>query len=122
MKRKILIVEDEVITAMALENSLRKAGYEVIGPYSVGEGALAVAAIQRPDLALMDIRLLGLTSGISTALELRQRYNIPSIFLTGQDTPQMREAAALSKPLAYLLKPYTDQQLHQTIADALAML
>lgn len=122
MKRKIMIVEDEVITAMALENSLRKAGYEVIGPYSVGEGALAVAAIQCPDLALMDIRLLGLTSGISTALELRQRYNIPSIFLTGQDTPQMREAAALSKPLAYLLKPYTDQQLHQTIADALAML
>lgn len=120
MKKKILIVEDEVVTAMALENSLRKAGYDVLGPSSVAEGAIAMAGVYRPDLVLMDIRLLGPTSGISAALEVRKRFNIPTIFLTGQDTQDMRDAAALSQPLAYLTKPYSEAELHQAIADACA--
>ena len=61
---RILIVEDEAVIAMEIEMRLGKMGYEIIGNAATGEKALAIAEASRPDLALMDINLVGPRDGV----------------------------------------------------------
>ncbi len=81
-KIKVLIVEDEIIVAKHIEDSLLSLGYTVTGIVSSGEDAIGHAAEFRPDIALMDIMLEGETDGIKAAEIIRKRYNTPVIFLT----------------------------------------
>lgn len=120
MKKKILVVEDEAITALGLETMLMDWGYEVMGPYLTGELALRDAEKQRPDLALMDVRLASLMSGLYAAIELRQRFDVPSVFMTGQNTVETRQVAQRAQPAAFLVKPVPADVLRQTIEAALA--
>lgn len=119
MKKKVLLVEDEAVTATGLERILWRLGYDVMGPCLAGEVALRMAAQERPDVALMDIRLVGRISGITTAIELRELYDVPSVFLTGQNTEQARLLAQEARPAAFLIKPVSEHDLHQTIQAAL---
>ena len=79
---KILIVEDEAVTAMELEETLSRRGYEVVGTAANGPDALRIAKERWPDLILMDIRLQGPMDGIETADQINLFYEIPVIFLT----------------------------------------
>ena len=80
---KIMIVEDEVITAMAMGSTLKKAGHEILGPAISGERAIQQIEQERPDVVLMDISLRGKLNGIEAAHLLRDRWGIPVIFTTG---------------------------------------
>jgi len=66
---KVLVVEDEAVIAMEIEMRLGKMGYEIVGPAATGERALALAEASRPDLALMDINLVGPQDGVDTAAQ-----------------------------------------------------
>ncbi|NLO77680.1 MAG: response regulator [Methanomicrobiales archaeon] len=79
---KILIVEDEVIIAMALEDSLLDFGYGVAGRATTGQRAVELAMETEPDLALIDIRLNGDMDGVEAAEKISRRLKIPVIFLT----------------------------------------
>ncbi|MGZ7050315.1 MAG: response regulator, partial [Methanobacterium sp.] len=79
---KILIVEDEAITAMDLESILQKLGYEVVSIASTGEEAIQKSEELEPDLVLMDIVLKGQMDGISATKEIQSCYDIPVIYLT----------------------------------------
>jgi CheY-like chemotaxis protein len=79
---RILIVDDEGITARHVHNYLNGLGYEVVGTIGTGEQALALAAQERPDLVLMDIELQGSIDGIEAARELHSRLDIPVVYLT----------------------------------------
>ena len=81
-KTNILIVEDEAIVAKDIQQSLKKAGYNVVGVASTGEKAIELANEKKPDLVLMDIMLKGPMSGIEAAEEIRLALNIPVVFLT----------------------------------------
>lgn len=118
-KARILVVEDESLLAEDIQDRLKGIGYDVVALAYTGEEALAQAALVRPDLALMDIRLKGQTDGIETARVLRERFNVPVIYLTGEADDATLERAKSTEPLGYLLKPIEEKRLYSTIEIAL---
>ncbi|MCP4542223.1 MAG: response regulator [Chloroflexi bacterium] len=115
----ILIVEDENITAKALEYSLQDAGYNVVGVVSSGEEAIRRAASKRPDLVLMDIRLKGMIDGVSAAQRIQAHLDIPVIFLTAHSDPGTFARVIHSSPYGYIVKPFIEEELYNTIERAL---
>ena len=81
-KLKILVVEDESIVAKDIQNSLKKLGYIVPTIVASGEKAIEEVEQSRPDLVLMDIMLKGEMNGIDVANIIRDKFEIPVIFLT----------------------------------------
>ncbi|HKS38576.1 MAG TPA: PAS domain S-box protein [Verrucomicrobiae bacterium] len=118
-KARILVVEDESLIAEDIEERLINAGYEVAAVAQSGEDALQKAAGTRLDLVLMDIRLRGGMDGVETARLLRERHNLPVIYLTGEADGTTLLRAKVTEPLGYLLKPIDEKRLYSTIEIAL---
>ncbi|HRI62732.1 MAG TPA: response regulator [Polyangium sp.] len=104
--KKVLIVEDEAIVAMALSRALPRFGYEVSRVFASGEEALASIAALKPDLILMDIHLLGALDGIETAARVRMQHDTPIVFMSGYDsneihgkTQHISNATIVGKPV-----------------------
>jgi PAS domain S-box-containing protein len=116
---RIMIVEDEQITAADIEDMLRGLGYAVTATLASGEEALRQAAEDPPDLVLMDIRLKGNCDGIETAVQLRQRFDIPVIYLTAHADQETLNRAKLAEPLGYLVKPFQETELQASLEMAL---
>lgn len=113
---KILIVEDEALVALEMEDTLRDAGYEVIGTADELGATMRLAAAGRPDLALCDVRL-GAGSGIDVARALAG-IGVPSMFVTGNCPESIREDTGF----ACLHKPFDDRRLLGAVAVADAVL
>jgi len=79
---RVLIVEDQALLAMELELVLSESGCEVVGCAMDRAGALAIAARDRPDLALVDINLLDGMTGPDIARHLVKEYGSAVVFLT----------------------------------------
>jgi two-component system cell cycle sensor histidine kinase/response regulator CckA len=118
-KPGILIVEDERIIAMDIKHSLLNLGYEVVGMAASGEDAIVKAGEACPDLILMDIMLQGNLDGIEAAEQIRQRYNIPMVYLTAYANDTILARAKITEPFGYVLKPFRETELHSNIEIAL---
>lgn len=118
-KQRILIVEDEAVTALDIEETLAQLGYDILGPVARGDAALEVAGKEHPALALMDIHLQGEMDGIVAAQELWSRFQVPSVFLTSHTDEATLGRAKLTNPYGYILKPYDADELRVTIELAL---
>jgi PAS domain S-box-containing protein len=118
-KARILIVEDEPVLAKTLSRSLNNLGYEAVGTTISGEDGIRMAEQSRPDLVLMDINLAGEMDGIEAAERIRNRFDIPVIYLTGFAEKDVLERAKLTEPYGYLGKPVTMLELRSTIEMAL---
>lgn len=116
---QILVVEDERIIAKDIQNRLKRLGYFVPGVVSSGEEGLKAADLMRPDLALIDIRLKGTIDGIELAQQLRDRFEIPVVFLTAYADGPTVERAKKAEPFGYLIKPFDERELQTTIEMAL---
>lgn len=116
---RILILEDERVVARDLQSILASFGYETSLAAS-GEEALGVAQRERPDLALVDIRLAGSLDGIETAQALRQQADVPVVYLTAHGDEETLERAAGTEPLGYLVKPFSEPTLRATLQMAVA--
>jgi len=119
MPAQILIVEDERITAEDLHDILTDLGYTVTASVSSGADAIAKAGETKPDLALMDIRIKGEFDGTETARILRERFNIPVVYLTAHADTATLSRAKLATPLGYITKPFQEAELHASIEMAL---
>jgi len=110
---KILIVEDETITAMDLRETLEEAGHKVTAIARNFEQAIRAAKNNPPDLALIDIQLEeGSTeNGITTARELIAEHRMPIIYLTANSDVETFQLAKETLPAAYLLKPFRHDEL-----------
>jgi DNA-binding NarL/FixJ family response regulator len=64
-------------------------GHEAVGPAATAEKAIELAGSVRPNLVLMDIRLASDSDGVAAAIEIRQRFEIPSLFVSGHGDPIM---------------------------------
>ncbi|MDD1728614.1 MAG: response regulator, partial [Methanospirillum sp.] len=115
MKRKILIVEDEAVTSVLLEKTLKELGYEVVGSAFDGLEAINLAREKRPDIILMDIRIQGDMDGIETAKKIYQQYKIPIIYLTAHSDDDTIKRAVESGPFGYLIKPFKERELYSNI-------
>ena len=118
-KAKLLIVEDESITAMDLRTRLTRLGYEVVGIATTGEDAVVMAQTAQPDLVLMDIRLDGDIDGIEAAKRIGANLAIPIIYLTAYADDATLARAKVTEPYGYILKPFEERELHTNISVAL---
>ena len=103
--KRILVVEDEPLTAFDNETMLTACGYEVVATLDGYDEALAIIETEQIDLILSDIRLRGDQTGIDLARAAKAR-GIPTLFATGHVMPGASEVA-----IGCLQKPYTDRQL-----------
>lgn len=117
--KKILIVEDEVMVAMTLEDTLEALGYEVAGTADNGRDAIRLAAEKSPDLILMDIRIRGDIDGIETADRITQTMDIPVVFLTAHSDEQTLMRALKTQPYGFLIKPFRERELYSNIEMAI---
>ncbi|MCL1470540.1 hybrid sensor histidine kinase/response regulator [Argonema antarcticum] len=117
--KKILIVEDEIIVAEDVAVRLRKLGYIVTDIVTTGEEAIERAEQSQPDLILMDIVLEGDIDGIIAAEEIRNRFNIPIVFLTAYADEKTLQRAKLTDPFAYIIKPFHQKDLQANIEIAI---
>ncbi|MDJ0904158.1 MAG: EAL domain-containing protein [Xenococcus sp. MO_188.B8] len=116
---KILIVEDELLIAKGLARQLEKSGYSVGKIVSTGKAALEYVATSLPDIILMDIAIKGKMNGIETAAKIREKNDIPIIYLTAYADEKTIEKAVDSGGYTYLLKPYKKAELNAAIKMAL---
>jgi DNA-binding NarL/FixJ family response regulator len=119
---KILIVEDDFLAASEVEAVLTEAGYQVAGIANRAEEALRLAKSQSPDLAIMDIRLVGRADGVDAALEMFRETGVRCIFATAHHDARMRSRAQAAAPLGWLPKPYAPHALIAMVKQALAEL
>ncbi|WP_292051282.1 MULTISPECIES: response regulator [unclassified Brevundimonas] len=102
--KNVLVVEDDVDAAAALTEALDEAGHRVIGPFHSAEAAEAATALHQIDLALLDINLSGAATGIDLAKNLKARWGVPVIFVSGDVSQAARHADIAA---AMIIKPYS---------------
>lgn len=107
--KRVLIIEDEPLTAFDNEVILRDCGIEVVATHDDFEEALAALDRQPVDLILSDVRLRGDRTGIDLAHEAKRR-GIPLLFITGYPPDNAHELA-----IGCLLKPYNDRTLRSAL-------
>lgn len=117
--KKLLIVEDEVISALALKFEFERLGFQVCKPVASGAKALLAADSEKPDIVLMDIRLRGTMSGIQAAKEIKTIYGIPTILMTGYSKDVLEEMLDGSETYDLVHKPVNLEQLRETIRNVL---
>jgi CheY-like chemotaxis protein len=108
---RVLIVEDEFFISLHTKELLQALGHEAVAVAVSADQAVAIAERERPDVVLMDIRLMGARDGIAAADEIRTRFGIGSIFVTANTDPQTRSRAEAVQPIGFLQKPLTEQRL-----------
>lgn len=118
-KVKILVVEDEAIIAMQLSDILEDIGYEVLPVVSDYESAVEHIKRSNPDIALLDININGEKSGIDIGRYITNHGSIPFIFLTSLVDQKTVGQAIELKPNAYLVKPFSRDDLYTSIELAL---
>lgn len=117
-KGTILVVDDDRLVLATLVHGLAQAGYQVIDADN-GNDAILLAREHRPDLALLDIRMEGM-SGFDVAETLRDKYRIPFMFLSAfSDDATVAQVKALGA-VAYLVKPLDIRQIVPAVEAALA--
>lgn len=114
---KILIVEDEPLTAMSMQMELGKRGYDAYKMVSSGADAVDSVKTDRPDVVLMDIRLVGDMDGIEAGCQIRMFSEVPIIFMTGYSDKNDREEIKKNHPLALLDKPVLISEISNLIAS-----
>ena len=120
---RVLIVEDETVTSLDLQSVLQDLGHTVSGIAPTLRTALAVAAGAPSDLAIVDVGLAGDGGdGIDTAVALRARHGVPALLMTGASFAEFGERVYAAKPLGYLTKPYTEVEVADALASAIAQL
>jgi len=117
--KRILIVEDEGITALDIRQTVQQFGYEPVGLVAYGKDAIKHALTLRPDLILMDILLKGPIDGIEAAAAIRSQCVCPVIYLTARADQSTIDRAKATEPAGYLRKPINDRELHVAIELAL---
>jgi PAS domain S-box-containing protein len=119
MSARILIVEDERVTAEDLRDILTDLGYSITALVSSAADAISQAEQNPPNIVLMDIHIQGDMDGTGAALILRERFNIPVIYLTAHVDGETVAQAKKAGPLGYITKPFQEAALHASIEIAL---
>lgn len=117
-KKRIMVVEDEGITALGIKSSLESMGYTVASMVFSGEEAIEKAEQEKPDLVLMDIILKGKMDGIEAARQIHSNFNIPVVYLTAHSDDKMLKRIKKTEPFGYVIKPYDERELRFAVEMA----
>ena len=108
---KVLLAEDESITALQIKNKLKSWDFDVVAVASSGEEAIEMALEKKPDIVILDIILKGNLDGIDAAEKIKDVLNIPIIYLTAFTDENTMNRAMSTEPKNYILKPFDDNEL-----------
>ncbi|MHB0755607.1 response regulator [Polaribacter sp. M15] len=118
-KIKVLVVEDEIIIADNICKTLQTLGYNVLEPALNFSEAIEIIEQKTPDIAIVDIHLSGQKTGIDLAKIINKTYQFPFIFLTANADSNTVNAAKEVRPYAYLVKPFSKNELFTSIEIAI---
>lgn len=119
MSTRVFVVEDERIVAEDIRFTLESFGYQVAGIASSRDQALVEIGQTSPDLVLMDIVLKGAGDGVETGRIVRERFDIPVVYLTAHADHATLHRAKVTEPFGYILKPFEEHELYSGIEIAL---
>jgi DNA-binding LytR/AlgR family response regulator len=119
-KVKILVVEDEILIADNLCDTLEELGYEPMEPALNYTEALLQIKEELPNIAILDIQLGGAKTGIDLAQHINDNFDFPFIFLTSNSDKQTIDNAKEVNPSSFLVKPFTKEELYSTIEIVLS--
>jgi response regulator NasT len=117
--RRVVVAEDESLIRLDIVEILRDNGFDVVGEAGDGETAVQLATELRPDLVIMDVKMPQL-DGISAAEKLSKNHIAPVVLLTAFSQKELVERASEAGALAYVVKPFTPNDLLPAIEIALA--
>lgn len=117
-KRRVIVAEDESLIRMDIVETLTENGYEVVGEAGDGNKAVELANELKPDLMVMDIKMPNL-DGLSAAEKIAG-LKIPVVLLTAFSQQELVARAAEVGAMAFLVKPFTPQDLMPAIEIALS--
>jgi AmiR/NasT family two-component response regulator len=116
---RVLVAEDETIIRLDLKDLLERSGFEVCAEARDGEEAVALARSERPDVAIMDVKMPKL-DGIEAARRILDERPIPIVMLTAYGQDELVQRAAEAGVFGYLVKPFREQDLLPAIRTARA--
>lgn len=102
---KLAIVEDDLIIQMFLERVASSIHFNVVGTATDHEQAIKLIEATYPDLVLLDIGISGFVDGIDTAKVIRERFDIPYLFMSGNTDTKTHERAISTNPIGFITKP-----------------
>lgn len=117
-KKKVLIVEDDMIISMVLERMVLKLDFSVVAKVTTGQGAIDGFQEFMPDLILMDIQLDDDIDGISAMEAIRKKSEVPVIYITGNSDQYNLNRAQKTQFIDYLIKPIQMTDLQKSITKA----
>ena len=117
MKKKVHIVEDQMIIQLDLCHLIKDLGYEVVNVSVSYEQAMEQLEKTKPDLLLLDILLKGERTGIDIATDVNRLYQIPFVYLTSHSDVGTVEKAHATHPKGYILKPFTRAEIATTLEE-----
>jgi FixJ family two-component response regulator len=117
--QSIAVVDDEVPVRTALRRLLRLASYAV-EVFDSGDAFLASLGERRPDCVLLDVNMQGLSGFDVRKRLIESGCNIPTVFITASDDPELDAAARRTGAVALLRKPFSNDALLAAIESALS--
>ena len=118
MAVRVVIAEDEAIVRLDLKEIMEEEGYEVVGETGRGDEAVEIVRQQRPDLAILDVKMPGM-DGLAAAREINAERMCAVLILTAFSQRDLIEQARNAGALAYLVKPFQKSELLPAIEMAL---
>ncbi len=115
---KILVVEDDKISAFVLKGLLQRTGYEVVGTVASGEEAIKILEKEKVAAVLTDQTLEGNLSGIETARVVRDKWKTPCIIISAYLPEDLKKHGDLkdSDKFTFITKPYEEDELVDILA------
>lgn len=117
LPERILVADDEHLIAQMLVDHLTALGCKPIGPASTGEQAIRLARTERPDLALLDIRMPEL-DGLGAARTIWSEFGIPVVIVSAYSEPESIARGEDLGVFGYLIKPINADDLRVSVAVA----
>lgn len=114
-RKRVLIVEDDMIISLVIENMVKELGHEVVGKATSGDEAIRLATEHEPDLVLMDIRLKGEMDGIEAVTIIKNNIDTSVIYLTGNSDRVNYERARETDFIDLITKPFTISDLTRSM-------
>ena len=118
-RTRVIIADDESLIRMDLREMLTNLGYLVVGEVADGRSAVNQARELRPDVVVMDIKMPDM-DGIEAAKILTEERVAPVVLLSAYSQRELVERARVAGVVAYLVKPYREEELAPAIEVALA--
>lgn len=116
---KILVVEDDSVSALVLKRALEKNQHQIIVIVESGENALEFLRENSVDIVMMDINLSGDLDGIKTTEIINEKYDIPVVYLSSSSDKETLNKVLDTNPSGYLIKPFNIRELNMVIELAI---